>query len=239
MYQPRVFTISRDGSLRKEYTLDVQHHDAIHKSAKTLTSREDVVQKMDMAISPQRFGMRRNVVYTTAGLSFSNSYYSMTGFQTVHSSGTENNASMTTPKEEDPQWYWGSRNMWGNAAMTIKGMEDQDVFVLVHGKPRGKMEDLYFDFLGVERNESGDVSSHIITVNGGGNFFSDKYPNSGTIKLLSITVGDFDGDGYKNEILIAFTCDTGVYACVERITAGDGETVAIAEMMPPCVQRLS
>ena len=99
VYQPRVFTVSRDGSLRKEYALDVQHHDAIHKSAKTLTSREDVVQKMDVAISPQRFGMRRNVVYTTAGLSFSNSYYSMTGFQTVHSSGTENNASMTTPKE--------------------------------------------------------------------------------------------------------------------------------------------
>ena len=51
VYRPRVFTVSRDGSLRKEYALDVQHHDAIHKSAKTLTSREDVVQKMDVAIS--------------------------------------------------------------------------------------------------------------------------------------------------------------------------------------------
>ena len=164
VYQPRVFTINNDGSMKKERILDAQHLDDRHKTRQTLYPGGDVVQKMDLAISPKRFGMRRNVIYTNSGLVPDSGYYSVTGFQTVESNGVEDAASITTPDEKDPQWYWGERRMWGNAAMTIKGMEDKDIYVIANSNitynSSGNLSKIYLYFLGVDRNESGSLSSH-------------------------------------------------------------------------------
>ena len=233
VYQPRVFTISRDGSMRHEYTLDVQHLDDRHKTRQTLYPGGDVVQKMNIAISPSRFGARRNVIYTNSGLVLDNSYYSLTGFQTVNSEGTEASADMTTPDEEARQWYWGERCMWGNAAMTVKGMEDKDIYVIAHSTTMAPTGNIYLYFLGVDRNESGSLSSHHITVNGGDQYFGAKaFDFNNGIWGVDVTAGDFDGDGYKNEILLAWNDSTGVYAYVYRITTEDGETLNSAGMMP-------
>ncbi|MBQ6919809.1 MAG: VCBS repeat-containing protein, partial [Synergistaceae bacterium] len=233
VYQPRVFTISRDGSMRHEYTLDVQHLDDRHKTRQTLYPGGDVVQKMNIAISPSRFGARRNVIYTNSGLVLDNSYYSLTGFQTVNSEGTEASADMTTPDEEARQWYWGERCMWGNAAMTVKGMEDKDIYVIAHSTTMAPTGNIYLYFLGVDRNESGSLSSHHITVNGGDQYLGAKaFDFSNGIWGVDVTAGDFDGDGYKNEILLAWNDSTGVYAYVYRITTEDGETLNSGGMMP-------
>ena len=165
VYQPRVFTFNNDGTVRKVHELDIQH--PTEKYSTTLSPRDDCRQKIDLTLSPKRFGNRRTVVYTNAGLS---DYYSITGFQTVDSNGTEDSVSMTTPQEATPQWFLKDRNMWGNAGMTIEGMESQDVFVLAHTSNLSQTGNIYLYFLGVDRNESGVVSSYRIDVQGGEQF---------------------------------------------------------------------
>ncbi|MBQ6920118.1 MAG: VCBS repeat-containing protein, partial [Synergistaceae bacterium] len=233
VYQPRVFTINNDGSMKKEHVLDAQHLDDRHKTRQTLYPGGDVVQKMDLAISPKRFGMRRNVIYTNSGLVPDSGYYSVTGFQTVESNGVEDAASMTTPTEEAPQWYWGERCMWGNAAMTIKGMEDKDIYVIAHSTTMAQTGDISLYFLAVDRNESGSISSHHITVNGGDQYLGAKaFDFDNRLWAVDVAAGDFDGDGYKNEILLAWNNNDGVYAYVYRITTEDGETLNSGGMMP-------
>ena len=232
VYQPRVFTINADGTMRKQFELKKWTLDDTHKNSTTVTPGGDFVQKMDLAISPQRFGGRRNVIYTNTGLAMNNSYYSITGFHTVESKGTEDNASMTNPDETTPQWYWGQRCMWGNAAMTVKGMENQDIFVIAHSTLAGQPGNIYLYFLGVDRDKSGSVSSHHITINGGDQYFGAKVGDfNSAIWGVSVTAGDFDGDGYKNEILLAWNNNEGVYAYVYRITSTDGKTLNSAGMM--------
>ena len=236
VYQPRVFTISKDGSMKKEYILDAQHLDERHRSAVAANPTSYIVQKTDLAISPKRFGMRRNVVYTNSGLVLDGSNYSVTGFQTVESNGVEDAASITTPDEKDPQWYWGERRMWGNAAMTIKGMEDKDIYVIANSNitynSSGNLSKIYLYFLGVDRNESGSLSSHHIPIKGGDQYFgieaSELIPG---LRGVDVAAGDFDGDGYKNEVLLVWHDSYGVYAYVFKITTRDGETLESTGMM--------
>ncbi|MBR0167773.1 MAG: hypothetical protein IJQ08_03800, partial [Synergistaceae bacterium] len=87
-YQSHVFTIGSDGSLKKENaTLDNYDSEFL-----PLSSRLDVIQRMDVSMSPKRFGMRRNIMYATAGL---DDYYSRYGLQTLESVGTEDSAQIS------------------------------------------------------------------------------------------------------------------------------------------------
>lgn len=195
--------------MRQEYTFDAQHLDNRHKTRQTLYPGGDVVQKMNITISPSRFGARRNVIYTNSGLVPDSGYYSVTGFQTVNSEGTESSVSMTTPEEEARQWYWGNRCMWGNAAMTIKGMEDKDIYVIAHSTTMAQTGDISLYFLGVDRNESGSLSSHHITVNGGNQYFGAKaFDFNNRLCGVDVAAGDFDGDG-QDEIVIFVLEDSG------------------------------
>ncbi|MBQ3454884.1 MAG: hypothetical protein IJG36_00475, partial [Synergistaceae bacterium] len=226
VYQPRVFTLNNDGTVRKVHELDIQH--PTQKYSTTLSPRDDCRQKIDLTLSPKRFGKRRNVVYTNAGLS---DYYSITGFQTVDSSGTEDSVSMTTPQEATPQWFLKDRNMWGNAGMTIEGMESQDIFVFAHSSHLSQTGNIYLYFLGVDRNESGAVSSHRINAHTGGGLFVDEgvglFDYSNGIRAVDITAGDFDGDGWKNEIAVCFNDNNRVYAYFYRASKDGNHTVRV------------
>ena len=216
-YQPRVFTINNDGSQSKMYELSSSTTDVNYLS---INPTEYVVQKMNVAISPKRFGARRNVAYTNAGLNIDGGNPdSIGGFSTVESTGTENNVSMKSPERRNPYWTWGSRNMWGNTSMTIKGMEGKDVFAFIHSDKMSPNGTLWVYFLGVDRNETGTISSNRVDVSGGDRFLGCKlwqYSGSG-IRAVDIAAGDFDGDGYKNEFVVAWNDDYGVYAHVYKV----------------------
>ena len=87
-YQPRIFTIGTDGSMRKQSTFEVATEYNV-----TLSPTEYIVQKMSLAISDKRFGRRRNVMYTIPGeYAFYNpnlTSWNVYNLKTFETSGTE------------------------------------------------------------------------------------------------------------------------------------------------------
>ena len=124
--------------------------------------------------------------------------------------------------------------MWGNAAMTIKGMEDKDIFVLAHSSPMNQAGSLHLYFLGVDRNESGDLSSHHINVTGGDQYFGhmvkDYYYEEDFPRAVAITAGDFDGDGYKNEIVVCICDSHATFAYTFSVTCKNGTDLTVTNI---------
>ena len=139
-YQPRIFTIKSDGSLRKEYVPEYDDSTSL-----PISPAWDVVQKMDVSISPKRFGMRRNVVYSTAGLT--GNYNSRYGFSMLQSNGTEDTAQIS--RSGNAYTETDNRTIWDNANLTLKGMDSKDVFVVAHTNRVDTWGNLYFRFFTV------------------------------------------------------------------------------------------
>ena len=230
-YQPRVFTINTDGSLKQSHSSLLSTTDLPYKP---VNPTSNVVQKMNVSISPKRFGTRRNVAYTLAGLNIDGGNpSSIGGFSTVESTGTWDNVSMKSPELKTPYWILRARNTWGNAHLTIKGMEGKDVFAFIHSDRMAPSGSLYVYFLGVDRNETGTVSSNRVDVSGGDRILGSKlWDYTRGIQACDIAAGDFDGDGYKNEFVVAWNNNNGVYAYVYKVSSTDGKTVSVTRIMP-------
>ena len=226
-YQSHVLTISRDGSLRKEYPVilnDNSEYVPVKPSA-------GVIQRMDLSMSPKPFGSRRNIFYATAGLS--DSEYSRYGVQMLESSGTEDSAQID---EVDSDYYYvdetsSNRNSWGSACLSVPGMEDKDVVVVAHSSKMNLTGDLKFEFSIVHRNAtnySGAVYGlHYLNVEGGdGNQYLVFNYGAG-IRGCSIAACDIDGDGYKNEIAMTWTENDGTWMyCFQVQKSGDNVSVS-------------
>ncbi|MBQ3763672.1 MAG: hypothetical protein II869_01740, partial [Synergistaceae bacterium] len=158
--KPRVFLINRDGSLKKDYDPGY----SFKGTMMPLSPRLDVVQRLNVAISPKPFGKRRNVFYSTAGLT--DNYNSRYAFIGLESNGTEENAKITN--YGNTSGTIDNRNIWGNACLEVKGMEDRDVFVVVHSPKMAAEGNLYFKFITIPRDESTDLINHMddISVDG-------------------------------------------------------------------------
>ena len=148
VYKPRIFLINHDGSLKAEN--DVGYYDSSELTP--ISPRLDVIQKQNVAISPKRFGTRRNIVFSDAGLG--DNYSSRYSFMTLGADGTEENADIIRYGYDYDEITDDNRNIWGNACLQVQGMEDKDVCVVVHSSKMDTSGNLYFKFLTVARDGS-------------------------------------------------------------------------------------
>lgn len=221
-YQPRIFTVNNDGTMRKQRELD--GYDINHT---TESATEYIVQRMSLAMSNKRFGQRRNVMLTMPGMHEPAGYeYNVWGFRTIESNGTEDSAdiSLINPSDNFPH-FAADQIIWGNSAMTVKGMESNDVFVFLLSSRLANTGDIYFKFFTSDRNETGNVAWQNFKVQGedsngnGWKLFDYSNGNRGA----GIAAGDIDGDGYKNEIAVCFNDNDRVHAYVYRLTIENGQ----------------
>ncbi len=226
-YRSNIVLVSNDGSARKTFG-EFVNDDSYYTPVDTATN---VVQRMNVAISPKRFGMRRNVAFTTSGIDYEGADPDgLFGYQTLQSNGTETTANISTPSNS--HWWYDGRQVWGVAALQVKGMENRDVFVTAHTTKMAPNGDLYFKFFDFARNESGNVGGGYLTPEGGDNGQGWKVRDySDGIWGVDIAAGDFDGDGYKNEIVMAWNDNTGVYCNIYRVTSPNGITVRVTSLL--------
>ena len=225
-FQSHVFTINNDGSLKKENATIVDANPYVVP----LSPKLDVIQRMDVSVSPKRFGMRRNVMYATAGL---DNYYSQYGSQTLETSGTEDSAQIRELTYDSDYYDYtdSGRDSWGSACLSVEGMEDKDVFVVAHSSKMGISGNLCFKFLQVSRNETGDNSMiNDLNVDGGDGSQYEVFGYGTGILGCTITAGDIDGDGYRNEIALAWTQNDGSWIYVFQVKKS-GDSVSVTKLL--------
>ena len=219
-YRPTIFTISNDGSVRKQHEL--AGYD-INRS--TESTAEHFVQKMSLAMPAKRFGQRRTVMLTMPGMHHPNNYeYSVYGFRTIETDGTEDSAdiSLVNPTDEFGE-YGSNRIIWGNAAMTVKGLESKDVFVCLHSSHMAYPGNLYFKFFTSERNETGNVSREDLSVQGEDRLGWKLIDYSDGNRGAGVAAGDFDGDGYKDEVVVCFNDNYRIFTYLYKLTFEGGQ----------------
>ncbi|MBR4197136.1 MAG: hypothetical protein IKQ95_10595 [Synergistaceae bacterium] len=217
-YSPRIFTVSNDGSMRKEYKLTGSGASYAHSNP-VLSPRENVVQKMDVSVSNKRFGMRRNIFYSIAGGEYCDSYH---GTRTLETSGTENSADIHVTSSPMNRSTFENRSIWGNACLTVKGISD-DIFVHVHSSVMAGSGSLYFNFSAVQRNETGTNMEELIRINGSDRLGWKIFDYNNGIRGAGIAGGDFDGDGYRNDIALCWNDNDRVYAYFYTVTFAEGQ----------------
>ena len=223
-YKPRIFTVSNDGTLMKQHELS----GLIQVGHKTESTVDYFVQRMSLAMSAKRFGQRRTVMFTMPGMHHpSNNYeYNIYGFRTVETSGTEDSANVSDvpKKDSEPLTHFGvNRVIWGNAAMTVKGLESKDVFVCLHSSHMAYPGDLYFKFFTSDRNETGNVDWHDLSVQDGNSDGWKLFDHSNGNRGAGIAAGDFDGDGWKNDIAVCWNDNDRVFAYFYSVTFANGQ----------------
>ena len=221
-YKPTIFTLNNDGSVRKQHELE--GYDISHTTESTV---EHFVQRMSLAMSSKRFGQRRTVMHTTPGMHHPDNYeYNVYGFRTIETDGTEDSADISdVPKKDSARLanLGSNRIIWGNAYMTVKGLESHDVFVYLHSSHMAYPGDLYFKFFTSDRNETGNVDWHDLSVQNGDSNGWKLFDHSSGNRGAGVAAGDFDGDGYKNEIAVCWNNNDRVYAYIYRLTFANGQ----------------
>ena len=223
-FQSHVFTISSDGSLLNENaTLD--NYDSEYLPVASSTG---VIERMDVSVSPKRFGNRLNVVFATAGIS--SNYNSRYGLQTVESSGSGSSAQISQIMS-DYDMTDDNRNAWGNACLSVEGMEDKDVFVIAHSSKMDTSGNLYLKFVTVNRNESGDNGViNDLNVDGGDSQGWKAFDYSNGIRGVDVAAGDIDGDGHRNEIALAWTQNDSSWMYVFQVKKS-GDSVSVTKLL--------
>ena len=205
--QPYVFTFKTDGSVNQKYTLP-----KIDNIGEFSPHATNTMKMMNVAVSSKRYGTKRNVVYFGGGNNSNNISAPTQVFdQTLKDGKVEVTASTLDKRHATTD----AINVWGSDSMTVNGY-DKDLFVYAHSSYMGSSGKVIFDFLGVDRNETGtvDLERSLTTYN------ALDYNNG--IRSVSIATGDFDGDGYKNEIGLSFSNDNSVTAYFYRVTYSNG-----------------
>ena len=205
--QPYVFTFKTDGSVNQKYTLP-----KIDNIGEFSPHATNTMKMMNVAVSSKRYGTKRNVVYFGGGNNSNNISAPTQVFdQTLKDGKVEVTASTLDKRHATTD----AINVWGSDSMTVNGY-DKDLFVYAHSSYMGSSGKVIFDFLGVDRKETGtvDLERSLTTYN------ALDYNNG--IRSVSIATGDFDGDGYKNEIGLSFSNDNSVTAYFYRVTYSNG-----------------
>lgn len=111
-----------------------------------------------------------------------------------------------------------ARNVYGSGAMTIPGY-DKDVFAYVHSNVMDtEGEEITLTLIGADRNETGSINLTDSLLS-----FPAYVISGGLLKDMAFAVGDLDGDGCKNEIVLVRNTLANVYYSVFRITYSNGK----------------
>ena len=114
--------------------------------------------------------------------------------------------------------------------MTVKGMEDKDVFVYLHTPRLATNGNMFFRFFTVSRNETGTVALNNLNVEDGNSDGWKLWDYYHGIRGAGIATGDFDGDGYKNEIAICFFSDITAWVYFYRVTSVSNNQLKVEYM---------
>ena len=235
--QSKIFTFAKDGSVSKEYTLP--------KINASIYSANEILNYVGYypvraAVSKQPFGKRYNVAYF-AGVHNDNGSYgggvvapAQTLTYSMNSGNVDISAQTMSSKlvYKNSQYGYYSWNVddeifWDSGALIIKGL-NKDVFVYAHSTaPRDEhytSGSLVLDFFATDRNETGSVSMqtslHTFKImEYGDSWYSDSLGNKGCgLEAVDIATGDFDGDGYENEIALCVNADHQLYIMVYSVS---------------------
>ena len=221
-----VFTISTSGARLKQHILPDKVQDST-----PLSGRANVVQRMNLSVSAKRFGMRRNLMHTIAGHSYlGTDYLSVYGVDTIRTESSDQNAQISN-SYADTQRTSNRCNIWGNAHMTIKGMEDRDVFVYAVTDVMGMSGSLRVGFITGSRNETsgGSGGAHVDIVNQDSNMEFKLFNYDNGIHGVCIGAGDIDGDGYKNEFAVGFHDNGQAWVYIYSVT-NSGSRLAVSRI---------
>ncbi|MBQ4470459.1 MAG: hypothetical protein II917_10030, partial [Synergistaceae bacterium] len=196
-FQPRIFTVNSDGSLKAQYTLSDY---TIKKSV--IDPTDKIVQKIELAVSDKRFGEgSRNLMITSPGFTDNSGLY---GVRAIKSQIKSNKVTLTNVDTSYNTTNANQANLWGTGCLEIKGI-NKDVFVYVSSPAIGlyRSGSVLFSFVTADRSEDGKVNLQNLKVNNNG--LKDQFEvlnyNRG-LNGVGIATGDIDNDGYKNEIAL-------------------------------------
>ena len=210
-----VFTINNDGTLAKEYVMPQIKLNEVY-SDYTFGS-EYFLQNMRPAISDKRFGTRRTVAYVSSGNSDSVIAVPAQTFSFTKDNDTVN---VTAQDVQNQDIERVNPVVWGSAAMTFKGI-DKDVFVYLHSPQLANTGTLTLNFIATDRNESGSISLTNI-------YRQNVLSYSDGIRGANIAAGDFDNDGYKDEVALCFNDNGNVRLYVYKVSySKNGDSLRI------------
>ena len=227
--QSKIFTFAKDGSVSKEYTFP-KVDASIYSANEILNSVH--YSPLRLAVSNQPFGKRYNAVYFT-GVHNNGGIYGgglVAPAQTIVDVSAQSVSSRLVLKNQQYGNYSSKNddeNLWDSGALTVKGL-NKDVFVYAHSPAyRGGYDtsgSLVLDFLAVDRNETGSVSMqtslHTFKVmDYGESWYSESIGDEGCgLETVDIATGDFDGDGYDNDIALCANADHHLYIMVYSVS---------------------
>ncbi|MCR5347308.1 MAG: hypothetical protein K6E38_05970 [Fretibacterium sp.] len=132
--------------------------------------------------------------------------------------------------------------VYGTGVMSVKGYE-RDIFVAASGatkvsvqegydssyipgwrrfykyvSPEGQ-NDVRLEFFGVGPNDKGNLTQEPLTA------LTQTTSYNGYPKIVSLAVGDFDGDKYNNEVALMINTNNNIWLFVYRLTLSDGKLV--------------
>ena len=150
-------------------------------------------------------------------------------FKTLSNNRTENTTD-TTPStltnsvqisdigEYTPARFSNAGNhigeVYGSGVMAVKGY-DREIFVGASGTEDSQKVRL--EFFAISADNKGNLKQEPLTA------LTHETPYRGSPKILSLAVGDIDGDKYDNEVALIITTEQDIFFFVYRLNYSDGK----------------
>ena len=193
---PYIFTISSDASLAKTFKQPVIHTENSEDYLLLKHDSRRIFQTVLSAVS-QNF----NVMYQISSLTqnFLNGFYNI-----KRENNSISSSSLTKKKDTSPAKKYA--NIFDMVSVPVKGY-DNDVFAAVY------------------TSESSDVARVILYEVDGDSWsvISELKTAPNNVELASLAVGDFDDDGFKNELALIVNSKTEIILYVYRFVYSGGK----------------
>ena len=195
---PRIFTISSDGSRVEEYILG-----GITNSGQMAVSHKETIAKMMKVAVSGPSGTKNTAAYFVAGDEINN-------IDIGHSSQLIDFKDGKIDSQINAGTYLNEKIIWGLDTMTFRSAPDKEYFVSAVTNEMAFTGAVKVGLF--EKNNSG----HIVSDNDA--WYGDVLTFKNGIRGVGIATGDFDGDGYQNDLAVCLNDDTDVRLHVYTFT---------------------